>query len=71
MNAIVMVGFTAITCDNLTDGETRSIPYTVTSDGTNAITDPHGNLLAACELPGFALPVFPSYHLVAVCRKGS
>jgi len=46
-----MVGFTAITCDNRTDGETASIPYTVNSDGTNAIADPHGNLPAACELP--------------------
>lgn len=46
-----------ITYDNLTNGETGSVPYTVNSDGTYTITDPQGNLLAAYELPGFALLV--------------
>jgi hypothetical protein len=46
-----------ITYDNLTNGETGSVPYSVNSDGTYTITDPHGNLLTAYELPGFALVV--------------
>jgi len=46
-----------ITYDNLTNGETGSVPYTVNSDGTYSITDPQGNLLSAYELPGFALVV--------------
>jgi len=46
-----------ITYDNVTNGENGVVPYTVNSDGTYAITDPHGNLLAAYELPGFALVI--------------
>ena len=46
-----------ITYDNVTNGETGSVPYTVNADGTYSITDPHGNLLSAYELPGFALVV--------------
>ena len=46
-----------ITYDNLTNNEAGTVPYTVNSDGTYAITDPQGNLLSAYELPGFALVV--------------
>jgi hypothetical protein len=37
--------------------EAGTVPYTVNSDGTYAITDPQGNILSAYELPGFALVV--------------
>jgi len=57
----VMVGFTAITCDNLTDGETGSIPYTVNSDGTNAITDPRQSSRRLS--PASAFPSFPRITL--------
>jgi type 1 glutamine amidotransferase len=46
-----------ITYDNLTNGETGTVPYTVNADGTYTITDPQGNLLAGYELPGFAFLV--------------
>src|SRR5579864_1528378 len=46
-----------ITYENVTNGEAGIVPYTVNVDGTYTITDPQGNLLAAYELPGFALVV--------------
>lgn len=46
-----------ITYKNYTNGETGTVPYTVNSDGTYAITDPNGNLLSAYEVPGTALMV--------------
>ncbi len=46
-----------ITYDNVTNGETGTVPYTVNSDGTYVITDPQGNLVSGYELPGFALVV--------------
>jgi hypothetical protein len=46
-----------ITYNNLTNSESGTVPYSVNSDGTYAITDPQGNLLSAYELPGFALVV--------------
>jgi hypothetical protein len=46
-----------ITYKNFTNGETGTVPYAVNSDGTYAITDPNGNLLAAYEVPGFVLMV--------------
>ncbi len=46
-----------ITYKNFTNGETGTVPYTVNADGTYAITDPKGNLLAGYEVPGFVLMV--------------
>ena len=46
-----------ITYQNLTNGESGTVAYTVSSDGTYAITDPNGNLLTAYEVPGTALVV--------------
>ncbi len=46
-----------ITYDNLTNGETGTVPYTVNSDGTYAISDPNGNLLAGYEVPGFVMMI--------------
>ena len=42
---------------NYTNGDSGTVPYTVNTDGTYAITDPNGNLLAAYEVPGFVLMV--------------
>ena len=46
-----------ITYKNYTNGETGTVPYLVNADGTYTITDPHGNLLSAYEVPGFVLMV--------------
>jgi hypothetical protein len=46
-----------ITYKNFTNGETGKAPYSVNADGTYAITDPNGNLLAGYEVPGFVLMV--------------
>ena len=46
-----------ITYDNLTNGQTGTVPYSVESDGSYTIADPHGNLLSAYEVPGSVLVV--------------
>jgi hypothetical protein len=46
-----------ITYKNYTNGDQGTVPYTVNADGTYAITDPNGNLLAAYEVPGSVLMV--------------
>jgi len=46
-----------ITYKNYTNGETGTVPYTVNADGTYAINDPNGNLLAGYEVPGTVLMV--------------
>lgn len=40
---------------NHSNGDAGVIPYTVNSDGTYTLNDPDGNLLAAYEIPGYAL----------------
>lgn len=46
-----------ITYKNYTNGEAGTAPYTINSDGTYAITDPKGNLLAGYEVPGFVMMI--------------
>jgi hypothetical protein len=46
-----------ITYTNLTNGETGTVPYTVNANGSYAINDPNGNLIAAYEVPGYALVI--------------
>ncbi|HLV85462.1 MAG TPA: hypothetical protein VKV39_00695 [Candidatus Sulfotelmatobacter sp.] len=46
-----------ITYKNYTNGESGTVPYTVNADGTYAISDPDGNLLAGYEVPGTVLMV--------------
>ncbi|HVI09096.1 MAG TPA: hypothetical protein VND65_12470 [Candidatus Binatia bacterium] len=46
-----------ITYKNYTNSETGTVSYSVNSDGTYAITDPNGNLLAGYEVPGTAMMV--------------
>ncbi len=40
---------------NHSNGDTGTVPYTVNSDGTFALADPTANLVAAYEVPGYAL----------------
>lgn len=42
---------------NYTNGETGTVPYTVSADGMYTISDPDGNLLSAYEIPGSMLMV--------------
>jgi archaellum component FlaF (FlaF/FlaG flagellin family) len=42
---------------NYTNGQNGTVPYTVNADGSYTITDPNGNLLAAYEIPGYAMVV--------------
>ena len=37
------------------NGDSGAIPYTVNPDGTYTLSDPAGNLVAAYEIPGYAL----------------
>jgi hypothetical protein len=46
-----------LTYTNHSNQDSGTIPYTVNSDGTYALNDPTGNLLAAYEVPGYALLV--------------
>jgi hypothetical protein len=46
-----------ITYTNHTNGDSGTLSYTVSSDGSYAITDPTGNLVTAYEVPGYALVV--------------
>lgn len=42
---------------NISNGDTGTIPYTVNADGTYSLSDPAGNLVAAYEVPNYALLV--------------
>jgi hypothetical protein len=44
-----------LTYSNHSNGDAGTIPYVVNSDGTYTLNDPSGNLLAAYEVPGYAL----------------
>ncbi len=46
-----------LTYTNLTNGESGTIPYTTQADGSYAMKDPSGNLIAAYEVPNYALVV--------------
>jgi len=46
-----------ISYTNHSNGDTGSVPYSVNSDGTYTLSDPTGNLLAAYEVPNYALLV--------------
>ena len=46
-----------ITYTNLSNGDTGVVPYTVNPDGTYTLNDPAGNLVAAYEIPGYAMLV--------------
>jgi hypothetical protein len=44
-----------ISYTDISNGETGVVPYTVNSDGTYTLNDPEGNLIAAYEVPNYAL----------------
>jgi hypothetical protein len=44
-----------ITYTNVSNGDTGVVPYTVNPDGTYTLNDPAGNLVAAYEIPGYAM----------------
>jgi hypothetical protein len=46
-----------LTYVNHSNGDAGTVPYTVNSDGTYTLNDPTGNLLAAYEVPNYALLV--------------
>src|SRR5689334_12226768 len=46
-----------ITYQNHTNTQSGTVPYAVNTDGGYTITDPHGNLLSAYEVPGSVLVV--------------
>jgi len=42
---------------NISNGDSGTVPYTINSDGTYTLNDPAGNLIAAYEVPNYALLV--------------
>jgi len=42
---------------NATNGTAGAIPYTVNADGSYALNDPTGNLIAAYEIPNYAMVI--------------
>src|SRR5437660_2692013 len=46
-----------LTYINVSNGDFGEVPYIVNADGTYTLTDPTGNLIAAYEVPGYALLV--------------
>ena len=44
-----------LTYKTLSNGDTGVVPFTVNADGTYALNDPNQNLLAAYEVPNYAL----------------
>jgi hypothetical protein len=40
---------------DVSNGDSGTVPYTVNSDGTYTLTDPNNNLVAAYEVPSYAL----------------
>lgn len=44
-----------ISYTDVSNGDTGVVPYTVNADGTYTLNDPEGNLIAAYEVPGYAL----------------
>ena len=64
---------------NISNGDSGTVPYTVNTDGTYTLNDPRGNLIAAYEVPNYALIVQaaktgPNHDmpaLVTAVQKGS
>ena len=44
-----------LTYSNPSNGDAGTVPYTVHPDGTYSLNDPTGKLIAAHEVPGYAL----------------
>jgi len=64
---------------NHSNGDSGTVPYTVNSDGTYTLNDPTGNLIAAYEIPNYALlvqsaktgPNHDAPALITAVQKGS
>jgi hypothetical protein len=64
---------------NISNGDSGSVPYTVNNDGTYTLNDPTGNLIAAYEVPGYALllqatktgPSHDAPALITAVQKGN
>ncbi len=64
---------------NLSNGDSGTVPFSVNSDGTYTLNDPKGNLLAAYEVPDYALliqaaktgPNHDAPALITAVQKGS
>ena len=46
-----------ITYNDLTNGLTGTVPYTVNANGSYTLNDPKGHLISAYEVPGYALVI--------------
>ena len=55
MNITIDTTAKTISYTNVTNGDAGTVPYTRNSDGSYALNDPTGNLLAAYEIPGYAM----------------
>jgi len=55
MTITVDAGAGTIAYTDLSNNTSGTVPYTVNSDGTYTLNDPTGNLLAAYEVPNYAL----------------
>jgi hypothetical protein len=55
MNITIDTTAKTISYTNVTNGDAGTVPYTLNSDGSYALNDPTGNLLAAYEIPGYAM----------------
>jgi hypothetical protein len=55
MNITIDTAAQTISYTNLSNGDTGTIPYTESSTGNYTLNDPTGNLVAAYEIPGYAM----------------
>lgn len=55
MNITVDTVAHTISYTNLSNGDTGNVPYTENSPGNYTLNDPSGNLVAAYEIPGYAM----------------
>ncbi|HEY1994989.1 MAG TPA: hypothetical protein VGG81_11350 [Edaphobacter sp.] len=53
----ITIDTSALTLDytNVSNGDSGTIPYTVKANGSYTLNDPTGNMIAAYEVPGYAL----------------
>jgi len=57
LNITINPSALTISYTDVTNGETGTVPYTVNADGSYTLSDPSGNLVAAYEVPNYALVV--------------
>jgi hypothetical protein len=57
MNITIDSSAQTIAYTDVSNGDSGSVPFTVNSDGTYTLTDPKGNLVAAYEVPNYAMVI--------------